>query len=136
MVREHRKSNCPINYALELFGDRWTLLIVRDLMFKGKHYYGEFLKSEEKIATNILASRLAMLEEAHIIEKSVDPAHASKIIYRLTEKGIDLVPVLIEVIKWSSKHDKNTAADMKFINRAKRNREALTKEISNQLRSN
>ena len=82
MANQKRKSDCPINFALELFGDRWTFLIVRDMMFKGKHYYGEFLQSEEKIATNILADRLSLLELSGIVVKSVDPAHASKFIYK------------------------------------------------------
>ena len=134
MVREKRRSDCPINYDLELFGDRWTLLIIRDLMFKGKQYYGEFLRSEEKIATNILANRLEMMEEAGIIQRRADPNHALKVVYKLTERGVDLVPLLIEVIKWSGKHDKNTAADMKFISKAKKDRDGLIKEITIQLK--
>ena len=135
MVRENKRSHCPINYALEVFGDRWTLLIIRDLMFKGKHHYGEFLQSEEKIATNILSSRLEMLENARIIKKSADPDHSSKIIYSLTDKGIDLVPVLVEVIKWSAKYDSNTAADVKFVNKAKRDGEGLVADVRDRLKS-
>ena len=93
-----RKSDCPINFALEIFGDRWTFLIVRDLMFKGKHFYGEFLLSEEKIATNILADRWPFLASKGIVSKSSDPSHKQKIMYRLTQKVIDLVYVLIEYI--------------------------------------
>ncbi len=128
-----RKSDCPINFALELFGDRWTFLIVRDLMFKGKHYYGEFLQSEEKIATNILADRLSLLESNGIINKSSDPSHKQKIMYRLTQKGIDLVPVLIEFIMWSAKYDKDSAADLEFINSVKRDKVGLISGISRRL---
>ncbi|MBK8449532.1 MAG: helix-turn-helix transcriptional regulator [Saprospiraceae bacterium] len=128
-----RKSDCPINFALEIFGDKWTFLIVRDLMFKGKHYYGEFLLSEEKIATNILADRLSLLDSNGIVSKSSNPSHKQKILYRLTQKGIDLVPVLIEVIMWSAKYDKDSAVDMKFVKSVKRDKLGLISKISNRL---
>ena len=128
-----RKSDCPINFAMEIFGDRWTFLIVRDLMFKGKHYYGEFLLSEEKIATNTLADRLSMLESNGIVSKSNDPSHKQKIMYRLTQKGIDLVPVMVEFIMWSAKYDKNSAVEMKFVKSVKRDKVRLITEISSSL---
>jgi len=118
---------------MEIFGDRWTFLIVRDLMFKGKHYYGEFLLSEEKIATNTLADRLSMLESNGIIKKSSDPSHKQKIMYQLTQKGIDLVPVLVELIMWSAKYDKQSAVEMKFVKSVKRDRAGLISEISRHL---
>jgi DNA-binding HxlR family transcriptional regulator len=133
MKQIKRKSDCPINFALEIFGDRWTFLIVRDLMFKGKHFYGEFLLSEEKIATNILADRLSMLESNGIVSKSSDPSHKQKIMYSLTQKGIDLVPVLVEFIIWSAKYDKDSAVDMKFVKNVKRNKVVLISEISSSL---
>lgn len=125
-----RKSDCPINFALEIFGDKWTFLIVRDLMFKGKHFYGEFLLSEEGIATNILSDRLSLLESNGIISKSSDPSHKQKIIYRLTRKGIDLVPLLVEVIMWSAKYDKDSAVDMKFVKSVKQDKVGLISQIS------
>lgn len=134
MANQKRKSDCPINFALELFGDRWTFLIVRDMMFKGKHYYGEFLQSEEKIATNILADRLSLLELSGIVVKSVDPAHASKFIYKLSQKGIDLLPVLTEIILWSARHDKLTATDAKFVRQAKKDRASLFAKITDSLK--
>ncbi|WP_018342213.1 winged helix-turn-helix transcriptional regulator [Cytophaga aurantiaca] len=134
MGAQKRKSDCPINYALELFGDRWTLLIVRDMMLKGKHSYGEFLKSEEKIATNILADRLALLEEAEVVIKLPDPAHGSKYIYKLSQKGIDLLPVLVELIMWSAKYDPDSTVEKKFVTQVKKNRETLLKEISSRLK--
>ena len=129
MATKKRKSYCPINFALEVFGDKWTFLIVRDLMFKGKHYYGEFLQMEEKIATNILADRLVSLEQSGIITRTIDDTHNSKKIYRLTEKGIDLLPLLTEAILWSAKHDNQTAADVKFVRMAKKDRESLFAQI-------
>ncbi len=133
MANQKKKSDCPINFALELFGDRWTFLIVRDLMFKGKHYYGEFLLSEEKIATNILADRLALLEKSAIVVKGSDQSHKQKIIYRLSQKGIDLLPILVDLIMWSAKYDKSSAADEEFVESIKRDREGVIKEISSQL---
>ena len=115
MRKTKRRSDCPINFALELFGDKWTLLVIRDLMFKGKHYYSEFMQSEEKIATNILADKLELLESSGIVKKTVDPSHASKFIYQLTAMGIDIVPVLVDLIVWSSKYDDKTASDFKFV---------------------
>jgi len=134
MRKTKRRSDCPINFALELFGDKWTLLTVRDLMFKGKHYYSEFMQSEEKIATNILADKLELLESSGIVKKTVDPWHASKFIYQLTTMGIDLVPVLVDLIVWSSKYDDKTAANFKFVKKALRDREKLIKEIEDKLK--
>jgi DNA-binding HxlR family transcriptional regulator len=135
MKKQKRRSDCPINFALELFGDRWTFLIVRDMLFKGKHYYGEFLSMEEKIATNILADRLSLLEQSGIVVKNVDPAHGSKFIYKLSQKGMDLLPVLTEVILWSAKYDKQTAADAKFVRLAKKDRDGLYNEIARRLKA-
>jgi DNA-binding HxlR family transcriptional regulator len=134
MAKQKRRSDCPIHFALELFGDRWTLLIVRDLMFKGKHNYGEFLQSGEKIATNILADRLALLEAAGIVVKVLDPENRAKYIYKLSEKGIDLVPILVEMIVWSAKYDPQTAADAGFVERAKSDKANLLAEISAKLK--
>jgi DNA-binding HxlR family transcriptional regulator len=134
MAKQKRRSDCPIHFALDLFGDKWTLLIVRDLMFKGKHYYGEFLQAGEKIATNILADRLSQLESAGIVRKALDPGNRAKYIYQLSEKGIDLMPILIEMILWSAKYDPHTAADATFVQLAQRDRPALIHEISERLR--
>lgn len=98
------RSDCPISTALDIFGDKWSLLIIRDMIFKGKNTYGDFLASEEKIATNILADRLSLLECSGIITKHKHPDSKAKMLYKLTEKGIDLLPVLVEMIAWSEKH--------------------------------
>lgn len=129
MKQIKRKSDCPINFALELFGDRWTFLIVRDLMFKGKHFYGEFLQSEEGIATNILSDRLSLLEGNGIIKRSGDPGHKQKIRYRLTQKGIDLVPLLVEFIMWSAKYDKDSAVDLTFVKTVKKDKTSMIADI-------
>lgn len=134
MAKQKRKSDCPIYFALEIFGDKWSLLIIRDLIFKGKKTYGEFLLSEEKIATNILADRLTMLEEVGLIKSKKDKGNKSKFNYTLTEKGIDLVPVLLEIVQWSAKHDKNTAAPKEFIERLKNDKEKFIQEIIERLK--
>lgn len=100
LSQQHR-SGCPINLALEVFGDRWTLLIIRDLMFAGKRHFRELLYSDERIASNILADRLSMLLEQGIVTRSGDPTHKQKAVYRLTEKGIALLPVLAQIGIWS-----------------------------------
>lgn len=124
------RSHCPINYVQEIFGDKWSLLIVRDLMFKKKKYYGEFLKSEEKISTNILADRLVKLEKNKIISKKQDAHHHSKYIYALTQKGKDLLPMLLEMLDWSAIYDDDKSdAPPLFIRRLKKNRASLIKEL-------
>jgi DNA-binding HxlR family transcriptional regulator len=99
------RSHCSVNYGVEMFGDRWSLLIIRDIVFAGKKSYGEFLKSEEGIATNVLASRLAFMEEQGILLRSPNPLDKRKDFYTLTEKGLDLIPIMLNIVIWSAKHD-------------------------------
>jgi len=101
---ENHRSFCAINLALEVFGDKWSLIIVRDMMFGGKRHFRELLHSDEKIASNILTDRLAMLEREGIITKESDPEHKQKIIYSLTQKGIDLLPIIIQMVAWTFKY--------------------------------
>ena len=133
--RGTRRSDCPTAFALDLFGDRWTLLIVRDLMFNGLRRFGEFRDAEERIATNVLADRLARLEECGVVAASKDPANHRSKLYRLTEKGLDLAPLMIEMIVWSAKYDPDTAAGKRFVRRAKRDRDELVREIREKVRS-
>jgi len=128
MKRRHRKSDCPVHFALEVFGDAWILLIVRDLMFKGRTSYGDFLNAEEGIATNVLADRLVRLEEDGIVTKSASTGR-----YRLTPKGIDLLPILLEIIGWAAKYDPKTAADRAFVRRFKKDPKRLQAEIRSEL---
>lgn len=97
------RSNCPVNFGLENFGDKWSLLIIRDIVFWGKKTYGEFLRSDEGIATNILAARLAQLEREGILSKTPHPDDKRKEIYSLTGKGMELIPLLVEIVAWSGK---------------------------------
>lgn len=104
------RSHCPVNYGLEAFGDRWSLLILRDIIFRGKRTYGEFLKSEEGFATNILTSRLERLIEIGILRYEGHETDGRKGIYSLTEKGLDLIPLIFEMVLWSAKYDSGSEA--------------------------
>lgn len=108
--KDKLRSHCPVNYGLEAFGDRWALLILRDIVFRGKRTYGQFLSSEEGFATNILASRLEHLIEAGILRREKDASDGRKDIYSLTEKGLDLIPLLFEMVLWSAKYDGRSEA--------------------------
>jgi len=100
-----RRSGCPLNASVEMLGDRWSLLILRDMMLRGYKTFNEFLASDEKIATNILTDRLRRLEGYGILTSQRDPADGRKLIYQLTAKGIDLAPVLTEMVLWAARHE-------------------------------
>jgi DNA-binding HxlR family transcriptional regulator len=100
-----RRSGCPLNASVEVLGDRWSLLIIRDMMLRGFRSYKQFLQSYERIATNILADRLRKLEANGIISSAPDPLDGRKLIYSLTAKGIDLAPVLTEMVLWAAGHE-------------------------------
>ena len=128
-----KRSECPLSCSLDIFGDKWSLLIIRDLMFENKCTYNDFLKSQEGIATNILASRLKELEENGIIEKSAHPDSKAKNLYRLTSKGIDLLPILIEVYIWSDKYFTIPADVKEVIQEAKKDKEKFENQIRSKL---
>lgn len=98
------RSGCPISQGLELFGDKWTLLIIRDVIFAKKRHFNEFLDGEEGISSSVLAERLNMLVERSILVRSDAPDHKQKAIYSLTQQGVDLLPVLIQIGIWSRKY--------------------------------
>ena len=124
------RSSCPISTALDIFGDKWTLLIIRDMVFKEKNTYGDFLNAEEKIATNILADRLAMLECADIITKRQHPESKAKVLYQLTSKGIDLIPALVEVITWSEKYYDVHPYAKEFVKQVKKDKAGVIKMLN------
>lgn len=103
MPASEPRSYCPINLSLELFGDTWTLLVLRDMMFGGKRHFRELLQSDERISSNILADRLARLVEHGLLTKADDPTHKQKAIYSLTEKAITLLPVIVQIGAWGSR---------------------------------
>src|ERR1700738_1070698 len=100
-----RRSGCPLTASVEMLGDRWSLLILRDMMLRGFRTYKEFMQSYEGIATNILADRLKKLIAHGIITTEQDPSDGRKLIYVLTAKGIDLAPVLTEMVLWAARHE-------------------------------
>ncbi len=133
MKRITRRSACPISTALDILGDKWTLLIIRDLMFTGKRTYGEFLQSEEKIATNILADRLLILEKTGLVEKKAFPGNKVKNLYQLTRKGIDLMPVLFEIILWGEKYFEIPERVHRLAEEIRKDKNGMIQEVSRRL---
>jgi DNA-binding HxlR family transcriptional regulator len=108
-VPQTRRSGCPINLTLEQLGDRWTLVVIRDVMFGNRRSYGELLaQSEEGIASNILANRLKRLTASGLLTRQADPKHLQKGIYSLTEAAIQLVPLLVQMAAWGRRHTRPT----------------------------
>lgn len=128
MKRTERRSDCPINFAVQTFGDPWSLIILRDLMFTDRRTYGELLAAEEGIATNILAARLEHLQNVELIARRDGR-------YGLTQKGLDLLPAMLDLIAWSGKYDERTAAPRPFLRRIARDRERLIAELTARLKS-
>lgn len=129
-----KRSDCPISCSLDVWGDKWSLLIIRDLLFKKECTYGDFLKSEEKIATNILASRLQTLEENGVIEKLEHPDSKAKVLYRLTQKGIDLLPLMIEINLWANKYFDLPEERKEILKEVKKDKEKFIKSWIKELK--
>ena len=122
-----RRSGCPVSISLEILGDRWSLLIIRDLMVRGYRTFKDFQGSSERIASNILADRLRKLEAAGMISAELEGTDARRINYRLTEKGIDLAPVLLDLLIWAARHEE-TGAPCAVIDNIEKNREQVLAE--------
>jgi len=135
MDTSKKRSECPLSCSLDVFGDKWSLLIIRDLIFGNKCTYNDFLKSGEGIATNILASRLKGLEENGVIKKSAHPNSKAKILYKLTQKGIDLLPVLVEIYIWADKYFSIPEGVQATINEAKKDKEGFVKQVTKELKA-
>jgi DNA-binding HxlR family transcriptional regulator len=127
---KNRQTGCPVTYGLDAFGDRWSLLVIRDMMLHGKKTYGDFLDADEHISTNILADRLKHLEAEGIIDKLQDPKNRRSFIYTLTEKGLDLAPVILETIRWSGKHIKLNKERNALLHRIETDRDGLLADIA------
>ena len=132
-MKAKKRSDCPVSNSLDIWGDKWSLLIIRDLMYAKECTYGDFLKAPEGIATNILASRLLVLEENKIIEKLDHPESKAKVLYRLTKKGIDLLPIMIEINLWAEKYFPIPADRKAMLKEVKKDKagfiKAMTKEL-------
>jgi len=123
MGAHRERSHCPIAYSLDVLGDRWTLLILRDLAFKNRRHFQDFLGASEKIASNILTERLRRLERWNLIVAHPDPADGRRIRYFLTDDGLDLIPVLIEMTIWGSKRHPDPAIPIERAERMSSDRE-------------
>ena len=128
MPQSKFRSGCPVSISLDVFGDRWSLLIVRDLMVRGYRTFKEFRESGEGIATNILTDRLRKLEAAGIVIAEAQEQDKRRVNYYLTEKGIDLAPVLLELLVWGSRHE-DAGLSCKFIEEMAENREEVLAEV-------
>lgn len=127
MEGRERRSGCPLSMALEVFGDHWSLLVVRDLMVRGFRTFKEFLGSGEGIASNILADRLQKLERDGIIVHEPEESDGRRVNYRLTEKGIDLAPVMLDLLIWGARHEL-TGSSCTLLLRVEENRKDILAE--------
>ena len=128
-----QRSTCPIANALDVLGDRWSLIIIRDLMFREKREYGELLNSEEGISTSVLASRLEQLQCGGIIKKSNHPHDQKKYCYHLTEKGIELMPLMIDLTLWGIQHIPGTSAPPDILKAMQHDRAGLISMMKQKL---
>lgn len=126
---KQRQSGCPIAFGLDTFGDRWTLLVIREMMLRGKKTYSDFLEADEGISTNILADRLKHLETEGIIEKTRDPENGRSFTYSLTEKGYDLAPIVLEIVNWAGKHDQRPVARKTILRKIENDRAGFEAKI-------
>ena len=122
-----RRSGCPLNASVETLGDRWSLLIIRDIMLRGYQTFHEFLHSDEKISTNVLADRLRRLEDYGIVISEPDSLDGRKVIYSLTPKGIDLAPVLAEMVLWAARHEET--GNQPLVREMRRDKEQLIASV-------
>lgn len=129
MKKNIPRSDCPISFALDLIGDKWSLLVIRDLVFEGKIFYKEFLKSKEGIATNVLSDRLKKLENAGIVTSKIYEKLKTQKEYSLTIKGKDLIPILVEIILWSAKYEDGLAVTNEFVEKATESRKKVIEKI-------
>jgi DNA-binding HxlR family transcriptional regulator len=125
--KSKRRSECPLNASVEMLGDRWSLLIIRDMMLRGWQTFKEFLEGYEGIATNILADRLRKLVAYGILTTEPDPSDGRRLIYSLTAKGIDLAPVLTEMVLWAAAHE-NTGSQA-LVRQMRKDKEKFMAEV-------
>ena len=129
-----RRSSCPINYSVEILGDKWMLLLLRDLMFNGKNSFLEFRASAEKISSAVLTEKLNMLLEEGIVSKVTSPRNASKFLYLITDKGLELVPMMVEFLNWGSKYNPE-GGPKPLLDQLKQNKKKAIAEIQDRLKA-
>jgi DNA-binding HxlR family transcriptional regulator len=130
-MNQKYRSTCPISSALDIIGDKWSLLIIRDMMFSGKKTYTEFVNSSEKISTDILSNRLLKLTELKLISKGKIEGNKKTNIYSLTQKGKELLPILLEIAQWSDNNLNNHLKDeaKPFVNKFKSNKDVFVENM-------
>lgn len=133
MKTSERRSNCPINYGVEILGDKWMLLILRDIMFNGKNSFLEFRASDEKISSAVLTEKLNLLLEEGIVSKITSPKNASKFLYLLTDKGIELVPVMVEFLDWGSIYNPGGGPEA-LLDRIRQSKKKAITDLQHQLK--
>ena len=133
-TNEPRRSGCPISFALEIFGDRWTLIVLRDLLLRSRTRYRELLACEEGIATNVLADRLKRLERRGLIRKERDSEDARQFVYKPTQLAVNLVPMLLEMAAWGIKNNAHARVKPDLIRRFETDRDKVIAEIQARVR--
>jgi DNA-binding HxlR family transcriptional regulator len=136
MSKSQKRSDCPVSWSLEMWGDKWSLLIIRDLILNKSCTYKDFLNAEEGIATNILSARLLALEESGFIKKVDNPGTKTRVFYKLTEMGINLFPIILEIMLWSEKYHTSPAHIKAIIREAKKDKAGFIKAAINELKKN
>src|SRR5438105_193101 len=126
---DERRSDCPIAFGLDIFGDKWTLLVIRDIAVFRKRHFREFLDSDEGIASNILTDRLQRLETAGVVSRRTDPENARQVVYALTEKGIELMPAILELFRWGAKHGPQTSAAKAMARNIEKNSATIIEDL-------
>lgn len=134
MKRAAGKSHCPINFGLEAFGDPWSLLVIRDIVYFGKHTFNEFLQSDEAVSPAVLSTRLDQLQANGLVERHNDRHDRRRVSYRLTERGLALIPVLLEIANWSASADPDTDAPPSWIAAVKADTPAMVRLITDTVR--
>lgn len=134
MKKHERRSDCPVSLALDIFGDKWTLLILRDFIFFNNRHFNE-LVTIERISTNILADRLNRLLRHDIIKKEIDLRNKSSFLYSLTQKGLDLVPIVIEIYRWGANYTPQNNAEKEFKSKVNSSFDEVTQEIVTKLKA-
>jgi DNA-binding HxlR family transcriptional regulator len=132
-VKKESRSNCPLGVSLDIFGDRWTLLILRDVLFADKVKYQDFLQSREGIATNLLAQRLDFLVENGFLIRSKDPNNKKQVLYTPTKKTLDLLPIMCGIINWGLKYHLDAESNM-VVDKMLRNEKQFIKNISDKFK--
>lgn len=124
---------CPIRFGSVILGDPWSMLILRDIIFKGRKYYADFLNAGEGISTNILANRLSSLRAEGILNRKKEPQSGIRVVYSLTDKGLDLIPAMLAIMDWSEKWDDQTEVPADFATKLRHDRDGLIQEVKESL---